>query len=194
MTSVASEFISTLNEHEATIAAVKATLAGPFEKLVAAAVTALKSGGKILFFGNGGSAADAQHLATELVVRFHDNRPSIPALALTTDTSALTAIGNDFGFIDLFSRQVEGLGQKGDVAIGISTSGNSGNVLKALEVAKEKGIVTVGFGGGTGGKMVPLCDISLIVPSKTTARIQECHILLGHMLCAEIETRLGYVK
>lgn len=194
MVTSSSVFSDYLSEHKRTIDALEAAVAEPFERLVTASVASLKNGGKILFFGNGGSAADAQHLATELVVRFHENRPSIPAIALTTDTSALTAIGNDFGFLDLFSRQVEGLGNKGDVAIGISTSGNSGNVLKALETAKAKGIVTVGFGGGTGGKMVPLCDISLIVPSPVTARIQECHILLGHMLCAAIEKDLGFIK
>ncbi|MGB8601880.1 MAG: SIS domain-containing protein, partial [Rhizomicrobium sp.] len=145
-----------------------------------------------LFFGNGGSAADAQHLATELVVRYRKNRPSLAAIALTTDTSALTAIGNDYGFEDLFSRQVEGLGRKGDVAIGISTSGNSPNVLKALKLARDMGLVTVGFGGGTGGKLPDVCDISLIVPSPVTARIQECHILIGHMLCGAVEAEMGY--
>lgn len=194
MTSVTTDFSATIDEHVATIAAVKAKLAEPFEQLVAACAAALKAGGKILLFGNGGSAADAQHLAAELVVRFHVERASIPALALTTDTSALTAIGNDFGFAELFSRQVEGLGTRGDVAIGISTSGNSDNVLKALKTAKEKGLISIGFGGGTGGRMVPLCDISLVVPSSVTARIQECHILLGHMLCAGIEKELGFIK
>jgi D-sedoheptulose 7-phosphate isomerase len=185
-------FDTEIEEHRALVSAVRQTLAEPFAALVDACVASLKSGGKILFFGNGGSAADAQHLATELVVRFRKNRPSIAAIALTTDTSALTAIGNDFGFEDLFSRQVEGLGKHGDVAIGISTSGNSPNVLKALAQARKMGLVTVGLDGGAGGKLSENADIALIVPSQTTARIQECHILLGHMLCGAIEAELGY--
>jgi D-sedoheptulose 7-phosphate isomerase len=185
-------FTEVIAEHEKVVAETKIALSAPFSALVNACVASLKSGGKILFFGNGGSAADAQHLATELVVRFCKNRPSLAAIALTTDTSALTAIGNDFGFEDLFSRQVEGLGRKGDVAIGISTSGNSPNVLKALALARKMGLVTAGLGGGTGGKLPEVADIALVVPSITTARIQECHILLGHMLCGAIEAELGY--
>lgn len=192
MSAVATLFDAETEDHVATLAKVRSELKEPFVQLVAASVACLKNGGKILFFGNGGSAADAQHLATELVVRFRKNRPSLAAIALTTDTSALTAIGNDFGFEDLFSRQVEGLGRKGDVVIGISTSGNSPNVLKALKLAREMGLVTVGFGGGTGGKLADVSDISLIVPSPVTARIQECHILLGHMLCGAIEAEMGY--
>ena len=186
------QFMSEIEEHRAVVSAAKATLGKPFTTSVAACVTSLRSGGRILFFGNGGSAADAQHLATELVVRFRKNRPALSALALTTDTSALTAIGNDFGFEDIFSRQIEGLGRRGDVAIGISTSGNSPNVLKALTTARAMGLITVGFGGGTGGKLPEVADIALIVPSKTTARIQECHILLGHMLCGAIKAEFGY--
>lgn len=192
MSAIAALFDAETEDHVATLAKVRAELKDPFVQLVAASVACLKNGGKILFFGNGGSAADAQHLATELVVRFRKNRPSLAAIALTTDTSALTAIGNDFGFEDIFSRQVEGLGRKGDVVIGISTSGNSPNVLKALKLAREMGLVTVGFGGGTGGKLPEVSDISLIVPSAVTARIQECHILLGHMLCGAIEAEMGY--
>lgn len=180
-------YANEIDEHEATVTATRSVLREPFAVLVSVCIECLRGGGKIFFFGNGGSAADAQHLATELVVRYRRNRPSLAAVALTTDTSALTAIGNDFGFEDLFSRQIEGVGRKGDVAIGISTSGNSPNVLKALQQAKSAGLTTIGFGGGTGGKMVQLCDIALIVPSKTTARIQECHILYGHMLCEAIE-------
>jgi len=155
-------------------------------------IAALKSGGKILFCGNGGSAADAQHLATELVVRLRGsfNRPSIPALALTVDSSLLTAAGNDLGFEQVFSRQVEGLGKKEDVLIGISTSGNSANVLQAIKVASAKGIKTIAFLGGTGGTIAPLADTSVIVPSSDTARIQECHILIGHILCLLIEESL----
>lgn len=192
MTAVETLFAQELTDHAKTFAALEAALAGPFVELVQACVKSLKAEGKILFFGNGGSAADSQHLATELVVRYRKNRPSLPAIALTTDTSALTAIGNDFGFDDLFSRQVEGLGRKGDVAIGISTSGSSSNVLKALIRARAMGLVTVGFGGGTGGKLKDAVDIALIVPSPTTARIQECHIFLGHMLCEAIDSEFGY--
>lgn len=151
---------------------------------------AIRDGGKILFFGNGGSASDAQHLATELTARYITDRKAIAAIALTTDTSALTAIGNDMGFEKIFARQVEALGRKGDVAVGISTSGNSANVLEALKTARGMGIVTVGLTGGEGGKMPGLCDIVLAVPSKTTARIQEMHITLGQMLCGALEKRL----
>lgn len=154
---------------------------------------AIQNGGKVLFFGNGGSAADSQHLATELTVRFSKNRDAIPAIALTTDTSALTAIGNDFGFDHLFARQVEALGRDGDVAIGISTSGNSTNVLEALKTARKKGLITVGLSGKDGGAMHDVCDILIVIPSDTTARIQEMHITLGQMLCGALEQRLGLV-
>lgn len=182
------------DEHAAVLAETRAQLSAPFEKLLAAAETAIRGGGKILFFGNGGSAADAQHLATELTVRYKTDRAAIAAIALTTDTSALTAIGNDFGFDHLFSRQVAAIGKKGDLAIGISTSGHSPNVLNALTEARKMGIVTAGFTGKTGGKMPPLCDVLLNVPSTTTARIQEMHIMLGQMLCGALELRLGLVQ
>jgi D-sedoheptulose 7-phosphate isomerase len=155
-------------------------------------VDSLKSGGKILFFGNGGSAADAQHIATELTIRFVNDRPAIAAIALTTDTSTLTAAGNDYGFDHIFARQIEALGKPGDIAIGISTSGNSANILNAFIAAKAHDLTTIGFGGRDGGKMVPLCHHTLIVPNDETARIQEMHIVLGHMLCAAIEEGLGY--
>jgi D-sedoheptulose 7-phosphate isomerase len=184
---------SEFDEHEAVEKATRETLAEPFEKLLMAATISVRTGGKILFFGNGGSASDAQHLATELTVRYKTDRAPIAAVALTTDTSALTAIGNDFGFEYLFSRQVEALGKKGDIAIGISTSGNSKNVINALTAARKMGIVTVGFTGRTGGNMAPLCDILLNVPSTTTARIQEMHITLGQMLCGALEINLGLV-
>jgi D-sedoheptulose 7-phosphate isomerase len=141
----------------------------------------------LFFLGNGGSAADAQHLATELVVRFKADRPAIGALALTTDTSALTAIGNDFGFEDLFARQIEALCRAGDVAIGLSTSGNSENVIRGLRAARAKGALAVGFTGGSGGRMLGVADLAIVVPSTVTARIQEMHLLLGHTLCAVIE-------
>lgn len=148
---------------------------------------ALDKGHKILFCGNGGSAADAQHLAAELVGRFVKERESLPAIALTTDTSILTAIANDYSYDDVFSRQVAGLGQAGDVLIGISTSGNSKNVVKAIELAKQKGLKTVALTGEGGGKLGALCDAIIAVPSKTTARIQEMHILVGHIVCELVE-------
>ncbi len=153
----------------------------------------IRNDGKIMFFGNGGSAGDSQHLATELSARYITDRKAIAALALTTDTSALTAIGNDMGFAHLFSRQIEALGKKGDVAIGISTSGNSANVLEALKTARNMGLVTIGLSGRDGGKMHDLCDILLVVPSNTTARIQEMHITLGQMFCGALEQRLGLI-
>lgn len=148
---------------------------------------ALANGNKILFCGNGGSAADSQHLAAELVGRFQKERVSMPAIALTTDTSILTAVGNDYGYDEIFKRQVAGLGRVGDVLIGISTSGNSGNVVKAVELARTMGLHTIGFTGEGGGKMRELCDITLAIPSKVTARIQEMHILIGHIICELIE-------
>lgn len=169
------------------------SLKGDFARLVDICSVSVGNGGKILFFGNGGSAADAQHLATELTVRYISNRAPIPAIALTTDSSALTAIGNDMGFDRLFARQIEALGQPGDVAIGISTSGQSENVLKALEAARKKKLVTAGLSGKDGGKMTGLCDVLLVVPSATTARIQEMHITLGQMLCGALERKLGLV-
>lgn len=145
--------------------------------------------GKLLICGNGGSAADSQHIAAEFVSRFMFDRPSLPAMALTTDTSALTAIGNDYGFDMLFSRQVESLGHEGDVLIGISTSGNSINVIKAVEVAKEKGVVTVALSGNK-GKLKDICDYVLAVPSDSTPHIQESHITIGHMICNLVENEL----
>lgn len=180
-------------EHIETAEKTFATLKGDFSTLLSACETSITSGGKILFFGNGGSAADAQHLATELTVRYSKNRKPIAALALTTDTSALTAIGNDFGFEDLFARQIEALGNPGDVALGISTSGKSPNVLKALKTARAQNLKTVGFTGQNGGDMASLCDILIKIPSPITARIQEMHITLGQMLCGALEKKLGLV-
>ncbi|MDX2469515.1 MAG: D-sedoheptulose 7-phosphate isomerase, partial [SAR324 cluster bacterium] len=153
-------------------------------------LSAYKDNKKILFAGNGGSAADAQHLAAELVARFYFNRPALAAIALTTDTSILTAVGNDFGFEDIFSRQVEALGNQGDVFIGISTSGNSPNILKAFSVANEKGLFTVALTGQSGGKMKDVVDLCIQVPSDETPRIQEAHILIGHSLCEYLEGQL----
>ena len=167
------------------------TLGGDFSAVLDICIKSLNGGGKLLFFGNGGSAADAQHLATEFTVRYMKSRKAIAALALTTDTSALTAIGNDLGFDQLFARQVEALGNPGDVAIGISTSGKSPNVLNGLLAARDKKLATVGFTGANGGEMGKICDAVLKVPSKTTARIQEMHITLGQMLCGALEKKLG---
>ncbi len=155
----------------------------------------LKMGYKILICGNGGSAADSQHFAAEIVGRFERERKGFPAIALTTDTSALTAIGNDYGFEHIFSRQVEALGQKGDILIGISTSGNSQNVIKAVEKAKELNLFTIGFLGKDGGKLKDLVDKAFIVESDNTARIQEVHLTLEHALCKIIDMYLtGEIK
>jgi D-sedoheptulose 7-phosphate isomerase len=150
---------------------------------------ALVAGHKVLFFGNGGSAADAQHLAAELAGRFLADRRSLPGIALTTNTSALTAIGNDYSFEDVFARQVEGLGAAGDIAFGISTSGNSKNVLRAMEVAARKRMTTVGL-SGRGGKLAAICDHCICIPSDQTPRIQEAQILTGHILCEIVERQL----
>ncbi|MCS6785704.1 MAG: D-sedoheptulose 7-phosphate isomerase [Thiobacillaceae bacterium] len=155
-----------------------------------ACIAALTHGNKILFAGNGGSAADAQHLAGELVSRFGYDRPGLAAFALTTDTSVLTAIGNDYGYEQLFARQVEAVGRPGDILIAISTSGRSPNVLNALRVARDRRLVTVGLTGRSGGHMPPLCDYCLRAPADSTPRIQECHISLGHTLCFLIEQAL----
>lgn len=182
---------SEFDEHLAVMAATHRTLKAPFAKFLAAAAQSVRDGGKILFFGNGGSAADAQHLATELAIRYKTDRAPIAALALTTDTSALTAAANDMGFEKVFARQIEAIGRKGDVAIAISTSGNSPNVLEAARTCRRMGITVVGFTGETGGKLAPLCDILMNVPSTTTARIQEMHITLGQMFCGALEQELG---
>lgn len=146
--------------------------------------TCLREGNKLLFFGNGGSAADAQHLATEFVCRLAKDRAALPAIALTTDTSALTAISNDYGFAQVFARQLAALGRRGDIAVGISTSGNSENVNLAIQTARSLGITTIALTGRDGGELARLADISIVVPAKETAFIQECHIAIGHILCA----------
>jgi len=153
-------------------------------------VALYKTDKKTMLAGNGGSAADAQHIAAELVGRYGFDRPSIPSLALTTDTSNLTAIGNDYGYDQVFSRQLEGMGQSGDIFIGISTSGNSTNIVKAFESAKKKGIKTVALVGRDGGLMAKMADMAIIVPSDSTPRIQESHILIGHILCDIIEKEI----
>lgn len=184
------------NEKEQHLQAVEHSftqLYGTFEHALNLCEETIKSGGKIMFFGNGGSASDAQHLATELAIRYCKDRAPIAAIALTTDSSALTAGGNDMGFDQIFARQLDAIGREGDVAIGISTSGNSANVIEALKTARGKNIKTIGLGGKDGGAMTGLCDVSLIVPSNVTARIQEMHITIGHMLCGALEQRLGLV-
>ena len=173
--------------------ATRAALFEPFERLLSLSIEAIQGGGKLLFFGNGGSAADAQHLATELSVRYVDDRPPIAAIALATDGSALTAIGNDMGFEALFARQIEALGRPGDVAIGISTSGRSRNVIRGLEQARAQGLIAAAFCGRDGGDLVGLAEPLLIVPATVTARIQEMHITLGHTLCDGLERGLGLV-
>jgi D-sedoheptulose 7-phosphate isomerase len=161
------------------------------EQAVDLVANALTAGRKVLLFGNGGSAADAQHIAAEFVGRFRVERRALPALALTTDTSALTAIGNDYGFEEVFARQIRGLAQSGDVAIAISTSGNSPNVLRAVAACKDVGVRTVGFTGGDGGALAKAVDVSLRVSASTlSARIQETHILIGHVLCELVDRRL----
>lgn len=156
---------------------------------VEATAEALLAGRKLLVAGNGGSAADAQHLAAEFVCRLEDNRAAMSAIALTTDTSALTAISNDYGYERIFARQVEALGQKGDVFIGISTSGNSPNVIRALEQCRTMGVITIGLTGKSGGKMVPLCDYCLRIPSEVTMYIQQAHLALEHMFTLLVEQR-----
>jgi D-sedoheptulose 7-phosphate isomerase len=151
---------------------------------------AIRSGGKILIAGNGGSAADAQHIAGEFVSRFHFDRPGLPAIALTTDTSILTAIGNDYGYERVFSRQVEALGRPEDVLLAISTSGNSKNILMALEAAKKLGIKTIGLTGSPGGKMAVECNLCLKMPSTETPKIQEGHILVSHIMCGLVEAQM----
>ena len=186
-----SYFETSFDAHESLLAPTRSALKAPLSRLVDLCADALGRGGKILFFGNGGSAADSQHLAAEFCCRFVHDRPALAALALTTDSSALTAIGNDYGFEHIFSRQIAALGQKDDVAIAFSTSGNSPNVIAGLKAAREKGLVAAGFGGGDGGKMKALADPVILVPSKDTARIQEMHITLGHILCGAVEKKLG---
>jgi D-sedoheptulose 7-phosphate isomerase len=180
---------------EASVAAKRAFAEASAERVVEAATMiadALEAGGKVLLFGNGGSAADAQHIAAELLGRFERERRALPAIALTTDTSALTAIANDYGYEDVFARQVRGLGKAGDVAIAISTSGSSRSVLRAVDAAAALGLRTVGLTGGSGGELAKHVHVCLCVAATTnTARIQETHITIGHVLCALVEARLG---
>ena len=175
-----------LTAHQQTAQAMDA-LTNTIEVAAKLCIDALKNGKKILIFGNGGSAADAQHIAAELVGRYKEERKGLAAIALTTDTSALTSIGNDYGYSHVFDRQIEALANSGDAVIGISTGGSSGNVLSALTLANQIGCKTIGFSGRSGGAMNDLCDINLVVPSEDTPRIQEMHIFIGHTICHLID-------
>ena len=176
-----------LQAHKETIEKSIATMIPQIEEASKMVIETLKRGNRVLLCGNGGSAADAQHIAAELTGRYKVERRGLCAIALTTDTSALTAIGNDYGFDRIFDRQVEALVREGDLLIGISTSGNSLNVLSALLLAKEMGAKTLGFSGKGGGKLNYACDVNLVVPSDDTPRIQEMHILIGHILCQAVD-------
>jgi D-sedoheptulose 7-phosphate isomerase len=173
-----------------TVMSADAALHRQIGQAVAICVNALQNGRKILLAGNGGSAADAQHWAGELVSRFYYDRPGLPAIALTTDSSILTAIGNDYGYDYTFARQVEALGQAGDVFIALSTSGNSPNILRAVNAAKAKDLRVIGFSGQDGGKLAPLVDLCFCIPSTETPRIQEGHEFIGHLLCSLIEAEV----
>jgi len=170
--------------------AVATSKIGEIENMVTLILAAHKAGGKVVLFGNGGSAADAQHLACELVGKVTHNRQALPAIALTTNTSTLTAVANDYGYETVFSRQVEALVDDRDVVIGLSTSGNSPNVVQALKAAKKKGAKTVGLTGGDGGKLTEVADLVLTVPSNSVPRIQEIHITIGHIVCELVEKEL----
>lgn len=179
--------IDELKDHQSLIQKVIDLLAGDIEKACKLMVSTLKKGNKVLLAGNGGSAADAQHIAAELSGRFVKERRALPGIALTTDTSALTSIANDYGYEYVFSRQVEALAKPGDLFIGISTSGNSQGILNAFDAARKLECATLGLSGRSGGKMNGICDLNIIVPSEITARIQEMHILIGHILCKAVD-------
>ncbi len=177
----------TIADHTVTIARFQESCSGTIAEMADHSIKCLEAGRKICFFGNGGSAADAQHYAAELVARFTRNRKGLPSISFSTDTSILTACANDFGYETVFARQVEALCEPGDIVVGISTSGNSPNVVRALEFAREEGITTFAFTGGGGGRCAEVADVTLDVPSDVTARIQECHLIAGHLLCDLVE-------
>ncbi len=181
----------TVADHIAVVERFQAACADVIREMGLVTVDTLRAGGKICFFGNGGSAADSQHLATEFVVRFTRNRQALASIAFTTDTSILTACANDFGYEQVFARQVEGLCQPGDIAVGISTSGTSANVVKGLEAARARGVKTFSFTGENVGPCGDLSDLALAVPSPVTARVQECHLIAGHLLCDIAEAALA---
>lgn len=174
-------------EHARLLERVRGELTGSIEDAATRMVACLQAGNAVFWCGNGGSASDAEHLAAELVGRFKRERPALHSAALSANTSLVTAIGNDYGFDDVFRRQVEGVVRRGDVLVGLSTSGNSENVMRAMQAAKQQNAVTIGLLGRDGGKMAGLCDLSVIVPGLDTARIQEMHILIGHILCDSVE-------
>jgi D-sedoheptulose 7-phosphate isomerase len=176
-----------LNAHKNTIEATIKSIVPSIEEASMLMIDTLKNGNKILLCGNGGSASDAQHIAAELTGRYKKDRRGLAGIALNTDTSALTAISNDYGYASVFSRQVEALANKGDLLIGISTSGNSKNILLAIKEAKALGCKTIGFSGNGGGDMSNLCNLNIVVPSSDTPRIQEMHILIGHILCQAVD-------
>ena len=180
-------FRKQMEEHQEAINILMKNGIETIEKMAEVCRTAIQQGNKILLCGNGGSAADSQHIAAEFVGRFVKERRGLPAIAFTTDTSILTAIGNDYGYDDIFRRQVEALGNKGDVLLGISTSGNSQNVVKAFEEAKKQGIHTLAFTGAKESKMSAVAEYTLRVPASVTARVQECHIMVGHMICEAVD-------
>lgn len=179
-----------LAEHASLLAAVEA-MAPEIERAAMCIADRLRGGQTVYWCGNGGSAADAQHFAAELIGRFERERRAMPSVALTADTSVLTSIGNDYGFADVFRRQVEGLVRSGDILVGISTSGTSANVLRAVEQARTQGGTVIGLLGRDGGTIAPLCDIALVVPGSSTARIQEMHALVGHLLCDLVEAQIS---
>jgi len=179
-----------LGESAAVKQAVAESAAEAVARAAALCIASLQAGGKILLFGNGGSASDAQHIAAELTGRLSRERPALPAIALTANTSDLTAIGNDYGFDHVFTRLVQAHARPGDVAVALSTSGNSPNVLAAVKEARERGLTTVGLVGKDGGKLAPLVDCAVVVPSQDTQRIQECHITIGHALCELVDEAL----
>lgn len=185
-------FSTNLREHLDLFATLGA-LDADVDRACSAIAASLRAGGKVLICGNGGSASDSQHMAAEFTGRFIKDRPPIAAIALSTDTSALTCISNDYSFAEVFSRQVRALGRAGDCLIGISTSGNSQNVLEAVAAANAIGMTTVGLLGRDGGKLAPRCNHNIIVPSQSTARIQEAHILIVHTMCGAVESALGLV-
>lgn len=181
------DFRKTIETHEQAVAAFKKECLPELEKMAEICRQAIVSDHKILLCGNGGSAADSQHIAAEFVGRFVKERKGLPSIAFTTDTSILTAIGNDYGYDEVFRRQVEALGREGDILIGISTSGNSGNIVKAFEQAKKQGVKTLALTGQKDSKMSALADVTLKVPAPVTARVQECHIMIGHLICEYID-------
>jgi len=189
---MSSLFLENLHEHLALFSCLE-SLDEPVARAATIITESLRNGGKLLLCGNGGSAADCQHIAAEFTGRFIKDRKPIAAISLTTDTSALTCIGNDYSFNEIFSRQVLALGRPGDILLGITTSGNSGNVLAAVEAAHALGLQTIGLLGRDGGKALNLCKHSIVVPSNVTARIQEAHILIGHTICGMVEKELGLV-